>query len=432
MKKMENNSHTAAKEIEYKFENRSNTQFKFNAIESNETMLQKVRMLCKLLDIGFGDPRAVELTDEYFDNNNALRQVGGSLRRRRQDDGSYLITLKVGQKQPVGNGLHRLEDEFEDPDEFESLISDPNAVSRRFRENLNLSIEFTGRFEKTLTVTNRRTLIPLKTKVAEYKFCYDVFYYYYDNEGQYTENYAEIEIELEGQELPHDPQLDRFREATKVLLNYTVSQKSKLQRGLDRLEGRDEGIEIVHSAALDIVEYTKKPGEVQKQIIQQLNHLAKKAISGIRGRGAERDVIYLPTGDGMIMVFKDGPDTLPPIIINIQEEVKRHNSTQPENRRFEFRTGLHSGPVFKYSDVNGNNNFAGNGINLAQRVMSLGEKWHILATREAHEAMGKTRSDLGVYFHPVGMRKIKHGDELEVFNVYDQTKGCGNPIVPSA
>lgn len=45
---------------------------------------------------------------------------------------------------------------------------------------------------------------------------------------------------------------------------------------------------MVHAAALDIVGYTRKSGEVQKQIIQQLNHLAKKAISGIRGQGDER------------------------------------------------------------------------------------------------------------------------------------------------
>lgn len=127
MKKPENNSHVASKEIEYKFENRSNTQFKFTSIESDETMLERVRMICKLLDIDFGVSRAVEQTDEYFDNNNALRRVGGSLRHRRYRGGRHLITLKAGQEHLVGNGLHRLEDEFEDPIEFERLISDPRS-----------------------------------------------------------------------------------------------------------------------------------------------------------------------------------------------------------------------------------------------------------------------------------------------------------------
>jgi len=419
---------SAPNEIEYKFENLANTQFKFIPIENAENMLRKVRTLCDILDITLGESVTKEVEDDYFDIGYALRKRHGSFRLRRLQQDRQLITLKVKQD-PSGRGeLQRLEDEFEcNNEEFQSLIANPMVVSKRLKEKLGLDVALTGEFKKVLTVRNNRNVLPLITEVARYEFFYDRYYYYYADSGEYSEHYAEIEIELHGQKLTTDPQLDKFRQAIKDLLNYTANRKSKLERGLDRLSN---GIETVYAAALDIVGYSIKPADIQKQTIQRLNHLAKTSIRESRGAGTEQDVIYLPTGDGMIMVFKDRPDTLPRIVCDLQEKVKRNNSQCPLDRRFEFRAGLHSGPAFKYSDVNENNNFAGNGINLAQRVMSLGDEWHILATREGFEAMGRVSIQNKDLFHSVGRYKVKHGEELDVFNVYDQNGPYGNPSRP--
>jgi len=426
MTSKEENKGAKSKEIEFKFESVANTQIKFVPIESTEVMFKKVRALCEILGIKPGDIEQIELRDEYYDSNSTLRDHGISFRRRIQD-GAPKITLKVNQK-PVDGAIYRLEDEFDcSNQEFQSFIENPMEISARLKERSDVQVTIPGKVTNIVTIINERTLLPLSTEKANYKFCYDRYYYY--AEGDYSEYQTEIEIELEGEDLSDDPQLSKFRSAIEQILNYAPSRRSKLNRALERLKSGAEGIETIFTIGIDIIGYSIKTAEVQKQVIQKLNYLTKQAIRKVRGEGAERDVIYLPTGDGMIMVFKDEPDTLLPIVIDIQEEVKRYNGTHQGEKRFLFRTGLHSGQVFKYSDVNENNNFAGNGINLAQRVMSLGDAWHILATKEGFESVGSTRSQNQPYFHPIGSYPIKHGDSLEVYNVYDQD-GFGNPNRP--
>src|ERR1700733_7193527 len=51
--------------------------------------------------------------------------------------------------------------------------------------------------------------------------------------------------------------------------------------------------------------------------------------------------------------------------------------------------GLHSGPVYKIADINANQNVAGGGINIAQRVMDCGDAGHILASRSVADVLGQ-------------------------------------------
>lgn len=422
---------TAPKEIEFKFENLANTQLKFIATENAETILLKLKTLCKLLDIQVGAVERVEIIDEYFDDNEyTLQNNRCALRRRKLESGKHRVTMKFAQEASAARGLQRLEDEFEcDDQEFRSILNNPDWISRRFKERFGFEISC-RRLIKMLTVTNRRTKAPLVTKAAAYEFCHDKFYYFDENEGNYSEYYAEIEIELAGQHLLEDVQLEKLTDAITQLLNYAPNPKTKFERGIERFVNRAEDIETVYAVAIDIIGYSRRQADSQKQMIQKLNHYIKEAIRAVRGHGAEQSVIYLPTGDGMIMVFDSRPETLVPIVCNVQKEIKRYNQSRAEADRFEFRTGLHSGQVFKFSDVNENLNFAGNGINIAQRVMSLGDRWHILATQAGYEAMGNVKTENNHYFKPVGRYSIKHGDEIEVYNVYSQQDRCGNPAAP--
>jgi class 3 adenylate cyclase len=108
---------------------------------------------------------------------------------------------------------------------------------------------------------------------------------------------------------------------------------------------------------------------------------------------------------------------------------KEHNQIAVASR-FEFRAGLHTGPVFKYSDINERLNYAGSGINLAQRAMAPGNAWHLLATQDARENVIQGNGRLARVFHKL-QRTImtKHGEELVVYNVYDR-EGHGNPEEP--
>jgi TolB-like protein len=89
--------------------------------------------------------------------------------------------------------------------------------------------------------------------------------------------------------------------------------------------------------------------------------------------------------------------------------------------------GVHSGPVNRITDVNDRTNFAGSGINVAQRVLDCGDPGHILLS--AHVA-----KDLAQYprwqpsLNDLGDCEVKHGLRLHLFNLYKD--GLGNPHLP--
>jgi TolB-like protein/Tfp pilus assembly protein PilF len=89
--------------------------------------------------------------------------------------------------------------------------------------------------------------------------------------------------------------------------------------------------------------------------------------------------------------------------------------------------GVHSGPVNRITDVNDKANFAGSGINVAQRVLDCGDAGHILLS--AH--LAKDLAQYGhwqPYLHDLGECEVKHGLRLHLFNLYKD--GLGNPQVP--
>ena len=53
--------------------------------------------------------------------------------------------------------------------------------------------------------------------------------------------------------------------------------------------------------------------------------------------------------------------------------------------------GVHSGPVNRITDVNDKTNFAGSGINVAQRVLDCGDAGHILLSAHVAEDLAQYR-----------------------------------------
>ena len=88
--------------------------------------------------------------------------------------------------------------------------------------------------------------------------------------------------------------------------------------------------------------------------------------------------------------------------------------------------GVHSGPIRDVTDLNENNNIAGAGINVAQRVMDCGDGGHILLSK-------RVADDLEQYarwrplLHELGNCEVKHGLTLTVFNLFSDEFGNAQP-----
>ena len=177
-------------------------------------------------------------------------------------------------------------------------------------------------------------------------------------------------------------------------------------------------LEIGHVLFIDIVGYSKLLIEEQKERLGQLTEIVLGTAQV--AKSTNEQLVRLPTGDGMALVFRNSAEEPARCALEIAEALKNH----PE---IAVRMGVHSGPVSEVTDLNGRTNIAGAGINMAQRVMDCGDAGHILLSKRVVddlEQYGHWRSQL----HDLGECEVKHGVRLSVGSLYRDE--IGNPQLP--
>ncbi|PYL02744.1 MAG: hypothetical protein DME32_05675 [Verrucomicrobia bacterium] len=177
-------------------------------------------------------------------------------------------------------------------------------------------------------------------------------------------------------------------------------------------------LEIGHVLFIDLVGYSKLLIEEQKGRLRQLTDIVL-ATAQVR-ESANEQVVRLPTGDGMALVFRNSAEEPARCALEIAEALKEH----PEIR---VRMGVHSGPISGVVDVDGRANVAGAGINIAQRVMDCGDAGHILLSRHVAEDL-ESYGHWQPRLHDLGECEVKHGVRVSVVNLYEDE--LGNPQLP--
>ena len=122
----------------------------------------------------------------------------------------------------------------------------------------------------------------------------------------------------------------------------------------------------------------------------------------------------------MALLFFHSPEEPARCALEISRALQDHPHIQ-------LRMGIHSGPVNRVTDVNDKTNFAGAGINVAQRVLDCGDAGHILLSAHIAEDLTDYRH-WQPYLHDLGECEVKHGLRLHLFNLYKEN--LGNPQVP--
>lgn len=178
-------------------------------------------------------------------------------------------------------------------------------------------------------------------------------------------------------------------------------------------------LEIAHILLIDVVGYSTLLVNEQIELMQQLNHIVR-CTDRFRSAEAKGKLMRLPTGDGMALLFFDSAEAP----VQCALEIARTAKAQPN---MALRMGAHSGPIKEIPDVNERINFAGSGINLAQRVLDCGDADHILLSARLAEDLFAYR-----HWHPhlrdLGECEVKHGVKLHLFNLCKD--GLGNPVLP--
>jgi TolB-like protein/class 3 adenylate cyclase/Tfp pilus assembly protein PilF len=181
----------------------------------------------------------------------------------------------------------------------------------------------------------------------------------------------------------------------------------------------DLELEIAHVLLIDVVGYSKLLVNEQIELLQELNQIVRST-ECFRAAEASGKLNRVPTGDGMALFFFDNPEEPVRCALEISKALQHHLHIQ-------VRMGVHSGPVNRVTDVNDKTNFAGSGINVAQRVLDCGDAGHILLSAHVAEDLSYYRH-WQPHLHDLGECEVKHGLRLHLFNLCKD--GLGNLQVP--
>lgn len=181
----------------------------------------------------------------------------------------------------------------------------------------------------------------------------------------------------------------------------------------------------VYVLFIDIIGFSKLNLPDQLDAIQRLEQIIKSTRI-FRLRDTE-ELLILATGDGMALVFFT-KNVIPAVeCAHEVAGVLAQCADDESDDRMALRLGIHMGPVFSFHDINGRRNVAGEGINIAQRVMDCGDAGHILLSDRVTSQLkdgvwDKRLKDLGKV-------NVKHNESVHLFSLCDGAIGNAEPPI---
>src|SRR6185295_1653492 len=157
---------------------------------------------------------------------------------------------------------------------------------------------------------------------------------------------------------------------------------------------------------IDIVAYSKKSVAEQYDTKRRFNGMVAGALELLK----RRDRVIMDTGDGAAIVFLGDPEDA--LVVGVV--MREHMAKLP------MRMGINLGPVKLISDLNDQVNVIGDGINVAQRVMSFAEEGQLLVSAAYHDVVSRQSAEYANLFVREGRRQDKHVREYDVYSVSDE------------
>jgi class 3 adenylate cyclase len=168
---------------------------------------------------------------------------------------------------------------------------------------------------------------------------------------------------------------------------------------------------------VDLIGYSKKAVAEQHQIKQLFNRELAEALDLLK----RVDRIIVDTGDGAAVVFLGDPEDAMIVGLAMRETAAK----------LPMRLGINLGPVRMITDLNGQTNVIGDGINVAQRVMGFADAGQLLVSANYHDVVTRVSEHYGKLFTRAGKRHDKHVREHDVYMV-DGAVRINEPLLDDA
>lgn len=179
-----------------------------------------------------------------------------------------------------------------------------------------------------------------------------------------------------------------------------------------------------HFIFIDIVGLSEPQLSTEEQItkIKALNESIKSctAFNSI----PKDKLVILPTGDGSAIGFPDKINLPLDLAIELHKKLRMYNESKSFKEAIRVRIGIHSAPVMIVKDLLENDNYWGDGIILARRIMDVGEADHILLSEHIGEQLAKLSLYYKKMLYHAGTATFKHGRKEFVWLAYGD--GFGN------
>src|SRR5574337_342953 len=164
--------------------------------------------------------------------------------------------------------------------------------------------------------------------------------------------------------------------------------------------------------AADVVGYSRLAGADEEGTLARLrglrSDLIDPAIAAHHGRIVKR------TGDGSIIEFRSAVDAVR-CAIEVQTGLIERNAGVPEDRRIQYRVGIHVGDVVEESD----GDLMGDGVNIAARLEGICEPGGICLSEDAYR---QVRDRIKEDIVELGERRLKN--IAHPFRIYEVKVGA--------
>src|SRR5215207_9714467 len=175
-----------------------------------------------------------------------------------------------------------------------------------------------------------------------------------------------------------------------------------------RLAAMSESRKLAAILAADVVGFSRLAGTDEDRTLARLRALRSDLIDPTiavhKGRVIKR------TGDGALVEFRSVVDAVR-CAIEVQNGMVERNAGVQQDRRIEFRIGIHLGDVVEESD----GDLMGDGVNIAARVEGVASPGAICLSEDAYR---QVKSRLDIFVNDLGHTQLKNiAEPMRVYSL---------------
>ncbi len=149
--------------------------------------------------------------------------------------------------------------------------------------------------------------------------------------------------------------------------------------------------------AADVAGYSRLIGEDEEGTLARLKLHRRELIDAKIAEHSGR--IVKTSGDGMLIEFPSIVDGVR-CALAVQRDMAERNASVPQDKRIEFRIGMHVGDIVIEDD-----DIFGDGVNIAARLEGIADPGAVCISDDAYR---QVRDKLDVAFEDMGERQLKN------------------------